>query len=78
MTKKVPKYVLNLLDKRRKLANDLIGACVKVDDYCEKIGIDLTDTNAALVTDVRIYCEPDVAYLCTYKAIKSKLNDESE
>lgn len=71
--KQVPKYVLKLLERRRDLSRQLMEVCNKVDDYCEKIGVDFNDPNACLLTDVRIYCEFDGAYNSTLRAIKKTL-----
>lgn len=72
----VPKYVLKLLERRRDLSRQLMEVCNKVDDYCEKIGVDFNDPNACLLTDVRIYCEFDGAYKSTLRAIKKTLGVE--
>jgi len=78
---KIPKYVLKLLDNRRKAANKFHEASYAVDEYCQKIGItpmnDLFE-DACLLTDVRILGEGDSAYNLTLKAIEEQLrrNDE--
>lgn len=79
--KHVPKYIVELLDRRRRLANKLMDVCYDIDSYCEKIG--LSDSlnpdeydEAAIDTSVRIYCEPDAAYECTYHTIEKFLNNE--
>ena len=71
----IPKYVEKLLQRRRKLAMDLITVCCEVDDYCEKVGVDMTDscTNSVL-TDVSIYCEPWNAINNTREAIQKALD----
>ena len=76
--KTVPKYVLRLLDKRRKLAQDLLSVCCEIDNYCEKIGVDFNDPDACLMTDVRIYCEFDGAYGSTLSVIKKTLGIAEE
>ena len=75
----IPKYVEKLLERRRKLAFALIDVCCKVDDYCEKIGVDMIDscTNSVL-TDVTIYCEPWNAIENTRQAILKALNGGNE
>ena len=71
----IPKYVEKLLERRRKLAEDLLDVCNKVDTYCEKIGVDIGDENNVLYSDVKIYCEPYTAYLNTKSAIKKALKE---
>lgn len=74
--KNVPKYVLNLLERRRKLAGDLMCVNQDIFAYCEKIGMDVYDPDACLLSDVRIYCEFDGAYASTLEAIQNHLNQE--
>lgn len=71
--KQVPKYVINMLEKRSRLSRQLRNVCIEVDRYCEKIGVDFNDPDAALMTDIRIYCEEDGAFFSTLKAIESAL-----
>ncbi len=71
--KTVPKYVLRLLERRRKLYRDLNSVCCKIDRYCEKIGVDFEDPDACLMSDIRIYCEFDGAYGDTLAVIKKAL-----
>lgn len=75
MSKTVPKYVLKLLNRRAKLAMDLIGVCCDVDAYCEKIGVDMVNAEeAAVCTYVTIYTEPWSAYQATLTAIENVLH----
>ena len=76
--KTVPKYALKLLERRRRLAQELMCACYAVDEYCKKIGVDFNDPNACSMTDIRIYCEVDGAYGDTLAAIKKALDIENE
>lgn len=69
----VPKYVIRLLERRQRLALDLMCVSGELDRYCEKIGIDLGDPDACLLSDVRIYQEFDGAYDATLNAIKKAL-----
>lgn len=71
--KTVPKYVLRLLNRRRKLSGELMSVCCQIDDYCRKIGVDFEDPDACLQSDVRIYCELDGAYYCTLSVIEKTL-----
>ena len=73
---KIPKYVLKLLEKRRQTAQKFHEASYAVDNYCEKIGINLDSDlfeDACLLTDVRILGEGDSAYNLTLKAIEEQL-----
>lgn len=69
----IPKYVEKLLDRREKLASQLINACCEVDEYCERIGIPICNDEACLCTDVMIYCEPWAAKEKTREAIINQL-----
>lgn len=70
----IPKYVEKLLQRRKKLAMELITVCCEVDDYCETVGVDMVDscTNSVL-SDVTIYCEPWNAINNTREAIQKAL-----
>lgn len=76
--KTIPKRVLNLLKRRYNFAMKLLDVGAQIDDYCEKIGLDLSDCDNALISDVKIYCEPWTAYTCTRQAIENKLNEVTE
>lgn len=78
MRKNVPKYALKLLDRRRRLSQQLMMACGEVDEYCKKIGVDFDDPDACLSADIRIYCEVDAAYGGTLSVIKKTLGIEEE
>ena len=69
----IPKYVEKLLDRREKLASQLISACCEVDEYCERIGVPICDDEACLCTDIMIYCEPWAAKVKTRDAIIKQL-----
>lgn len=77
----IPKYVEELLSRRRKYAAKLADVSIKVDNYCASIGLDYNSPlfdNACLCTDVRIYCEFDGATNATRRAIlkQLKINEE--
>lgn len=75
----VPKYILKLLDRRRKLALELTSVCCKIDDYCTKIGVDMTEScKNSVLTDVTIYCEPCNARENTENAIREALHKKME
>lgn len=76
--KEVPKYIQKLLLRRWKLAADLIQVDSTITEYCEKIGIGLDNPNACLLSDVRIYCEPENAYKDTLDEIERVLNLEGK
>lgn len=75
--KEIPKYVEKLLARRQKLAEDLLLVSAQVDEYCEKIGVDMTDDDAAVLTNVAIYMEPWNAIQYTRSTILAALNDSS-
>ena len=69
----IPKYIEKLLDRREKLASQLIDVCCDVDKYCERIGIPACNDESCLCTDVMIYCEPWAAKVKTRDAIIKQL-----
>ena len=74
-----PKYVIDLLKRRTKLSRQLRVVCSKIDNYCAKIGLDYNHplfNEAALCSDVRIYCEEDAAEFTTLEIIEKVLNEE--
>lgn len=56
------------------LSRKLMTTCNEIDAYCRKIGVDFDDPDAALQTDVRIFCEADGAYASTLSVIEKTLN----
>ena len=68
----IPKYVQKLLDRREKLAWDLIEINTKLGEYCDRIGIEDID-RACLASHVMIYCEPRNAHRITLEAIENQL-----
>lgn len=73
MNNMIPKYIDNLLIRRKKLAMQLMDVSSKIDEYCEKIGVDMMDSSNSVLTDVTIYCEPWTAYTNTKRAIEMAL-----
>lgn len=55
---KIPKYVERLLERRERLALELMCVSTDLDKYCERIGIPDCSEEACLCTDVMIYLEP--------------------
>lgn len=79
--KKVPKYVIEMLKRRTKLSKQLRNACMDVDNYCRSIGLDADHPlfdEAALCTDIRIFCEEGAAEHVTLGAIQKVLNEKED
>ena len=77
--KRVPKYILKLLERRFKLAMELNDVCYKIDNYCEKVGVNVTEScENSVLTDVTIYYEPWNAIINTKQAIEKALRGENE
>ena len=79
--KPIPKYVQDLLQRRYNLALRLENVCNQVDEYCEKLGIDITKPEYAdimLHGHVGIYTEPYTAKQEVTEAILNVLNKEEE
>lgn len=66
-----------MLEKRRKLAMELLDVCAEVDAYIEKIGgnVDDPDVADATHTGCMIYCEPEVASRVVREYIELKLRE---
>lgn len=58
---KIPKYIDKLIDRRMKLAFELMDVSSQLDNWLEKNGFDLSEMNSYTITGCMIYCEPDVA-----------------
>ncbi len=56
---KIPKYVEKLIERRRKLAYELIEVDAELDDWLEKHNIPLSGDYTA--SGCMIYCKPDTA-----------------
>ena len=71
----IPNKIHKLLDKREKLANDLITACCELDEWLEKNGADLTnpDISDSTLSGCMIYCEPGNAKSCVEDYIKNRM-----
>lgn len=68
---KIPEFIENLLQSRRKLAYDLRYVCEEIDEYCNRIGVDMLDSG----DDIAVYCEPDKAYQNTRFEIERTLHN---
>lgn len=78
---KVPRCAKNLVIKRTLLSRRLRDACSELDEYCANIGLNVHHPlfgDAALSTDVRIYCEEDAGFCSTLEAIEKVLAERSE
>ena len=53
---KIPKYVQKLIDRRCKLAMDLMNVCYNLDTWLDKNNIECEDCDTH--TGVEIYCNP--------------------
>lgn len=71
-------YAKELLAIRTKAAQNLVSACVAVDEYCAKIGVDNYDNESCTGLDIRIWCEIDGAADITLNAIKKALGVNCE
>lgn len=60
---KIPKRIQKILDKREKIAFDLIHLERELDDWLESKGVDLGDPDIsdAVLSGCMIYTEPDSA-----------------
>lgn len=72
---KIPKYVEKLLERRERLALELMGVSTELDKYCKRIGIPECDEGACLCSDVRIYIQPWNAKKVTREAIEKQLRE---
>lgn len=57
-SKTVPKYVLKVLERRRKIADRLMDACAEVDALAKRFGVDMDEVPEVFSTGCMIYCEP--------------------
>lgn len=55
---KIPKYVDNLIERRMKLALELMDVSTQLEDWLEKKGFDLSEMSDYTTTGCMIYCEP--------------------
>lgn len=72
---KIPKRVQNLLDRREKLAMNLMSVSSELDTWLEKNGADFTDSDLSdsTLTGCMIYCEPGNAKSNVEDYIKDKM-----
>ena len=71
----IPKKIQKLLDRRERLAIDLMSVTNELDTWLEKNGADLTDSEItdSTVTGCMIYCEPGNAKSNVEDYIKNRM-----
>lgn len=72
---KIPKKIIKLLDRREKLAMNLISTTTEIDKWLVNHGVNLNDSdlNDSVLTGCMIYCEPGSAKANVIKYIKNKM-----
>lgn len=70
---KIPKKIQNIIDRRERLAMELLDVCEKLDSWLEKNGADLTDSDIAdsTISGCMIYCEPENAKIAVEEYIRN-------
>lgn len=58
---KIPKYVDKLIERRMKLAYELMDVSSQLDSWLENNDFDLSELSDYTRTRCMIYCEPDAA-----------------
>lgn len=58
---KIPKYIDKLIERRMKLAFELMDVSTQLDNWLEKNGFDLSEMSDYTITGCMIYCEPAAA-----------------
>lgn len=73
---KIPKKIERLLDKRERLAYQLVEACAELDNWLESKGADFRDEKIvdSTITGCMIYCEPTTAKKNVRDYIENQLN----
>lgn len=71
----IPKKIQKLLDRRARLALDLLSVTNEVDSWLIKNGANLTDPDLtdSTLTGCMIYCEPGNAKINVEDYIKNKM-----
>lgn len=71
----IPKKIQKLLERRNRLAMDLLAVGCELDTWLEKNGADFTDPDIvdSTITGCMIYCEPGTAKSCVEKYIKNRM-----
>lgn len=71
----IPKKIQKLLDRRERLAMNLMDACNELDSWLENNGAELTDPELtdSTLTGCMIYCEPGNAKSNVEDYIKNRM-----
>lgn len=71
----IPKKIKKLIDKRERIAIELMHLNAELDNWLESKGADLTDTDIcdAVLTGCMIYAEPWTAKILVEEYIENKL-----
>jgi len=71
----IPKKIQKLLDRRERLAMDLMNVTSELDSWLEKKGADFTDSNLkdSVLTGCMIYAEPGTARTNVADYIKNQM-----
>lgn len=74
----IPKTTATLIDRRERLANQLLEVNYQIDDWLEKHGADFTDPDLSdgVSSSAMIYFEPENAKKLVINYIEQKLNSE--
>lgn len=72
---KIPQKIQTLLNKRERLAMDLMSVANELDTWLINNGADLTDTDLvdSTLTGCMIYCEPGSARINVEEYIKNRM-----
>lgn len=69
---KIPKYIDKLIERRIRLANELMDVSLQLESWLEKNGFDLAELSDYTRTGCMIYCEPYSAASCLQQDILNK------
>lgn len=71
----IPKKIQKILDRRERLAYQLMSACAELDKWLEKNGADLCDPELtdSTISGCMIYYEPDNAKSSVIDYIENKM-----
>ena len=71
----IPKKIQKLIEKREKLALELMEVTSTLDSWLEENGADLTDSDLtdSTLTGCMLYCEPGNARINVEDYIKNKM-----
>lgn len=58
---RIPKYIDRLIERRMKLAYELMSVSSDLETWLENNGFELSEMSDYTCTGCMIYCEPDVA-----------------